>query len=201
MAEKSSTMPTWAWIVGAVLVAGIIFMGYRITQTDQRLVTAQSALKSAMDEANQAKQHTAKLVKQATISKLELEKANAGSKELQAKLDRASTEIDRVKSEFEQASAKGNELQNKLDQTALEIKQLRGKLEIANSERSELQNRVNQTTSQMKRMTGDLEAAGAKGNELQNSLNQAMSEIGGLKRELEAARSASGAAQSQPQAQ
>ena len=53
----------------------------------------------------------------------------------------------------------------------------------------------------MKQLSDDLEGAGAKGNELQNSLNQAMSEIDGLKRELEAARSASGGAQSQPQAQ
>ena len=63
MAKRSRTMPTWAWIVGAVLVAGIVFTGYRIIRTEQRLETAQTKPKNAK-RVNQSCSDMASPVKQ-----------------------------------------------------------------------------------------------------------------------------------------
>jgi heme/copper-type cytochrome/quinol oxidase subunit 3 len=46
MPERTSAIPAWAWIVGAVLVFVGIFAGYRIVQTQQHLAAAQSELES-----------------------------------------------------------------------------------------------------------------------------------------------------------
>ena len=54
MPERLSAIPPWAWIVGAVLLIAIIFTGYRIVQTRQDLVTAQSELESAKQAAEKA---------------------------------------------------------------------------------------------------------------------------------------------------
>lgn len=72
MPERSSAIPAWAWIVGAVLAIVSIFAGYRMVQTQQHLVAAQSELESA---------------KQA------VEKANAERNELQTKLEDATSEV------------------------------------------------------------------------------------------------------------
>ena len=72
MPERSSAIPAWAWIVGAVLAIVSIFAGYRLVQTQQHLVAAQSELESA---------------KQA------VEKANAERNELQSKLEDATSEV------------------------------------------------------------------------------------------------------------
>ena len=72
MPERSSAIPAWAWIVGAVLAIVSIFAGYRMVQTQQHLVAAQSELESA---------------KQA------VEKANAERNELQSKLEDATSEV------------------------------------------------------------------------------------------------------------
>ena len=72
MPERTSAIPAWAWIVGAVLVIVSIFAGYRMVQTQQHLAAAQSELESAKQAA---------------------EKANAERKELQTKLDEATSEV------------------------------------------------------------------------------------------------------------
>jgi hypothetical protein len=51
MPERTSAIPTWAWIVGAVLVIVSIFTGYRMVQTQQHLAAAQSELESAKQAA------------------------------------------------------------------------------------------------------------------------------------------------------
>ena len=72
MPERTSAIPAWAWIVGAVLVIVSIFAGYRMVQTQQHLAAAQSELESAKQAA---------------------EKANAERNELQTKLDEATSEV------------------------------------------------------------------------------------------------------------
>ena len=72
MPERTSAIPAWAWIVGAVLVFVGIFAGYRMVQTQQHLAAAQSELESAKQAA---------------------EKANAERNELQTKLDEATSEV------------------------------------------------------------------------------------------------------------
>ena len=72
MPERTSAIPAWAWIVGAVLVIISIFAGYRIVQTQQHLAAAQSELENTKQAA---------------------EKANAERNELQTKLDGATSEV------------------------------------------------------------------------------------------------------------
>ena len=105
MPERSGVMPLWAWIVGAVVVIGIILTGYRMVQTQQRLETVQSELGSAKEGAVQANARLAELEKGAAKLKSELEKANAQRNELQTKLDQANSEIERLTSELDQAKA------------------------------------------------------------------------------------------------
>ena len=54
MPERSSAIPAWAWIVGAVLVFVGIFAGYRIVQTQLHLAEAQSELESAKKAVEKA---------------------------------------------------------------------------------------------------------------------------------------------------
>jgi hypothetical protein len=51
MPERTSAIPAWAWIIGAVLVIVSIFTGYRIVQTQQHLAAAQSELENAKQVA------------------------------------------------------------------------------------------------------------------------------------------------------
>ena len=83
MPERSSAIPAWAWVVGAVLAIVSIFAGYRMVQTQQHLVTAQSELESA---------------KQA------VEKANAERNELQSKLEDATSEVGSAQSVLAETS-------------------------------------------------------------------------------------------------
>jgi hypothetical protein len=55
MPERIGAIPTWAWIVGAVLVIGLALTGYRMIQTQQRLQTVQSELESAKQAAGSGK--------------------------------------------------------------------------------------------------------------------------------------------------
>ena len=54
MLERTSAIPAWAWIVGAVLVIVSVFAGYRMVQTQQHLVAAQSELESAKQAVEKA---------------------------------------------------------------------------------------------------------------------------------------------------
>ena len=54
MPERTSAIPAWAWIVGAVFVIVSIFAGYRLVKTQQHLATAQSELENARQAAEKA---------------------------------------------------------------------------------------------------------------------------------------------------
>jgi septal ring factor EnvC (AmiA/AmiB activator) len=97
MVERSSAIPAWAWIVGAVLVIGIVFTGYRTVQTQRHLETVQSELNSAKQAADLVRAQTADLEKRTATINSELEKASVERNELQS-------EIVRLKGELEQAT-------------------------------------------------------------------------------------------------
>ena len=54
MPWRSSAIPAWAWIVGAVLAIVSIFAGYRMVKMQQHLVAAQSELESAKQAVEKA---------------------------------------------------------------------------------------------------------------------------------------------------
>ncbi len=140
MPERSGVMPIWTWIVGAVIVIGIIVTGYLMVQTQLRLETVQSEHESAKEEVVQANARTAELEKVAANLKSELEKTNTERNELQTKLDQATSEIEQLnnnlKSELEKRKAERSELQTKLDRANSEIERLKSELEQAKAVQS-----------------------------------------------------------------
>ena len=141
MPERTSAIPAWAWIVGAVLVFVGIFAGYRMVQTQQRLAAAQSELESATQAA---------------------EKANAERKELQIKLDEATSEVrsaqsrlvktqpllEAAKSALEsvkQAAEKAKAQVAELEQKAASLK---SELQKADGQRIELQSEIERLKSE-----------------------------------------------------
>jgi len=60
MLERNG-LPLWGWTVGAVLVAVVIFLGYRTVQTEPHLKAVQSELDGAKKEAVRAKSGAAEL--------------------------------------------------------------------------------------------------------------------------------------------
>ena len=76
----------------------------RLAETQSRLEAAQSELESAKQQAEQAKAQVAELEQKGANLKLELQKGDGQRIELQAKLDEAGSEIERLKSELEKAT-------------------------------------------------------------------------------------------------
>jgi peptidoglycan hydrolase CwlO-like protein len=51
MLERKSAMPIWVWIVGAVVVIGLIFIGYRMIRIQHHLKTANTKIERKLDQA------------------------------------------------------------------------------------------------------------------------------------------------------
>jgi chromosome segregation ATPase len=156
-------LPAWAWIVGAVLVIGIIFTGYRTVQTQEHLETVQSQLESSKQAADQAKAETAGLEKRIAGLSSELEKANAHSSELQTKLDNAASEVKSVQSQLENSQSRLGATQSELESAKQATDQARAQaealkngaaslnleLEKANVQRNELQSEIERLKSEL----------------------------------------------------
>jgi cell division protein FtsL len=54
MPERNKVIPLWTWIVGAILVIGIIFAGIRTVQIQHHLRAVQDKLEHSNDEATAA---------------------------------------------------------------------------------------------------------------------------------------------------
>ena len=85
-------MPLWGWTVGAVLVAAVIFLGYRTVQTEPHLKAVQSELDSAKEAAVGAKSGAAELEQAAENLRLKLENAERELQRLNEAADRAKAE-------------------------------------------------------------------------------------------------------------
>src|SRR5918995_2779964 len=106
MPERIGVIPTWAWIVGAILVIGVVLTGYRMIQTQQRLQTVQTDLERAKQGADQARAMTADLEKRTASLNSELENATTQRGDLQTKLDEATLELKSVQSTLESAQSR-----------------------------------------------------------------------------------------------
>jgi len=122
-------LPAWAWIIGAVLVIGIIFTGYRTVQTQQHLATVQSQLESSKQAADQAKAGTVGLEKRTASLISDLEKANAQRSELQTKLDNATSEGKSVRSQLETSQSRLGATQSELESAKQATDQARAQAE------------------------------------------------------------------------
>jgi uncharacterized phage infection (PIP) family protein YhgE len=156
-------LPAWAWIVGAVLMIGIIFTGYRTVQTQQHLETVQSQLESSKQAADQAKAGTVGLEKRTASLISELEKANVQRSELQTKLDNATSEVKSVRSQLETSQSRLGTTQSELESIKQAADQARAQAEALKTQAANL--------------NLELEKANAQRNDLQLEIVRLKSEL------------------------
>ena len=163
MPERNSAIPAWAWIVGAVLVVVSIFIGYRIVQTQQHLAAAQSELEGAKQAAEKANAERKELQTKLDDASSEVESAQSRLAETQSLLEATQSEIESAKQAAEKANAERNEIQTKLDAQVAELEQraasLNSELQKADGQRIELQAKLDEASSEIKRLKSELEQA------------------------------------------
>ena len=123
MPERTSAIPAWAWIVGAVLAIVSIFAGYRMVQTQQHLVAAQSELESAKQAVEKANAERNELQTKLEDATSEVRSAQSRLAETQPVLEAAQSELERATQAAEKANAGRTEIQIKLDEAASETNQ------------------------------------------------------------------------------
>jgi predicted nucleic acid-binding Zn-ribbon protein len=184
MPERYSVMPLWAWILGALLVIGLILVTTRVVRVQYELGEVQAKFERADKEAERAAARGAEFDKRVN----ELEAAN---EDAQTKLDQANSENVELKSklssELEAAKTQRADVQAKLDQANSEIAPLKSKLGSAQSELQEKQARIEALQNELtdtKRAADEAKADAAKAKEqsnaIQGKLDQANAETVGV---------------------
>jgi len=87
MSDKSSSVPVWAWVIGVILVLGLIASIYQTVQVQGQLNAAQSELDGAMAAKQAAETEAAGMETQVADLKSQVEQASAMQGDMQAKLD------------------------------------------------------------------------------------------------------------------
>jgi chromosome segregation ATPase len=164
MPERTSAIPAWAWIVGAVLVIVSIFAGYRAVQTQQHLAATQSELENAKQAAEKANAERNELETKLDGATSEVRSAQSVLAETQSVLEAAQSELERATQEAEKGSAQRAEIQNKLDEAVSETKSVQSRLAETQSRleaaQSELES-AKQQAEQAKAQVAELEQKGA----------------------------------------
>jgi penicillin-insensitive murein endopeptidase len=192
MPDRFSAIPAWAWIIGAVLVIGIVLVSYRIVQTQRHL---ESELESAKQAADRAKAEAAELEKRAAGLNSELEKVNTQRNELQVKLDDAASEVKLAQSQLADAQSGLEATQRELESTKQAADQAKAKaaefekragvlnseLEEAKAQREELQIRFDEARSEVKSVQSRLA-------DMQSRLEAIQAELEGAKQAADQAK-------------
>ena len=142
MPERSSAIPAWAWIVGAVLAIVSIFAGYRMVQTQQHLVAAQSELESAKQAVEKANAERNELQTKLEDATSEVRSAQSVLAETKPVLEAAQSELERATQAAEKANAGRTEIQIKLDEAASETKSVQSQLAETQSRLEAAQNEL-----------------------------------------------------------
>ena len=145
MPERSKVLPLWVWIIGALLVVGLIFVGVQTVQTQHHLRAIKAQIATAKDEAAQAMMQAAARNKRADDLNSALEASNTQRNEIQTKLDQATSEIDQLKAKLSAAQSEAQEA--KADAAK------------ANDQSNAIQSRLDQINSVMERLKSELEQA------------------------------------------
>jgi hypothetical protein len=152
-------LPAWAWTVGAVLVIGIIFTGYRTVQTQEHLETVQSQLESSKQATDQAKTENVGLEKRTVSLISELEKANAHNSELQTKLDNATSEGKSVRSQLETSQSRFGATQSELESAKKAIEITMAQAEAVKTQAANLNLELEKANAEIVRLKSELENA------------------------------------------
>jgi cell division protein FtsL len=153
---KLQKLPAWAWIVGAVLVIGIIFTGYRTVQTQEHLETVQSQLESSKQATDQAKTENVGLEKRTVSLISELEKANAHNSELQTKLDNATSEGKSVRSQLETSQSRFGATQSELESAKKAIEITMAQAEAVKTQAANLNLELEKANAEIVRLKSEL---------------------------------------------
>jgi len=152
MPERISTIPAWAWIVGAVLLIGIILAGYRTVQIQQHLVTAQSELESAKQVAEKANAERREL-------ETKLDEAVSDTKSAQSQLAETQSRLEATQSELESAKQAANQAKEQVAELEQRAAGLNSELQKADGQRIELQAKLDEARSEIERLKSELEQA------------------------------------------
>jgi len=93
-------LPLWGWTVGVVLVAAVVFLGYRTGQTEQHLKRLRNELVSAKEEAVHTQSDAAELQRV--------------GEDLRLKLKEAENELERLNEVADQAQAEASEREKRI---------------------------------------------------------------------------------------
>jgi cell division protein FtsL len=136
------------WIVGAVLVIGIILTGYRLVQTQQHLETMQSELENAKQAVDRAKAQATELAKRTASQRYELQtkldQATSEIKSAQSQLEDKQSHLGGIQSELENAKRVADWAKAQATELAKRNASLNSELEKTNARRDELQTKLDQ---------------------------------------------------------
>jgi chromosome segregation ATPase len=149
MPERSSAIPTWAWIVGAVLAIVSIFAGYRMVQTQQHLVAAQSELERATQAAEKANA-------QRTEIQIKLDEAASETKLVQSRLAETQSRLEAAQSELGSAKQAGEQAKAQVAELEQKAASLNSELQKADGQRIDLQAKLDEVGSEIERLKSQL---------------------------------------------
>jgi chromosome segregation ATPase len=127
MPEKYRINPAWTLLVAAIAVAGSIFIGHKMLQTQQRVEAAQSELQMTIARASELEEQAARL-------SFEREEAVRERLGIQDKLDEANREISELQTKLDQSTAAIEALRSQAVTTRLEIDDRQSRLAVLQSE-------------------------------------------------------------------
>lgn len=190
MPERSSVIPLWVWVVGVLLVIGLIGAAALVIRVQYDLREVQGKLERSESDAARAAARAEKFGKRADQLISELEVTKTERADIQTKLDQARADSAALKTQNE-------DVQMKLDQANSEIAQLKSKLGSAQSDLQERQahfDAVQNELTDTKRSSDEAKADVAKAKEQTDAvrarLDQANAEIQRLNTELEQTKAA-----------
>jgi chromosome segregation ATPase len=161
--ERNRLLPSWVWIVGAVLLIGIVAVGYRTVRVQHQL---EAALTRAKDEALQATTQATELRKQAGNAKSELEAGNTKRDAVQKKLGEVTSDLENLKSELQEKQSRLDALQSEITGATQASDQAKSEVAKANDQSNAIQSKLDQANAEIERLRTQLaEAKAALSNE------------------------------------
>ncbi|HEY7763439.1 MAG TPA: hypothetical protein VIB38_00500 [Aestuariivirgaceae bacterium] len=154
MPEKSRIKPLCTLVVAAIAVAGTVFIGHQMLQTQSRVEAAESELQKTYARASELEEHAARLsfereeaVRERIDIRDKLDEANRQISELQSKLDQSTSAVEVLRSQAATTQVEMDDRQSRIAALLSEIEALRQTLDkanVASAERDQLQAKVGQ---------------------------------------------------------
>jgi DNA repair exonuclease SbcCD ATPase subunit len=211
MPERYRVMPLWAWVLGALLVIGLIVAAALAVRVQYDLGDVQAKLEQAENEASQAAARVAEFSKRADELKSELEATKTERQGVQTNLDQAGSEIAQLKSTLSSAQSEVQDKQARIEAVQNELTGAKRASDEAKAESAKAKEQSNAIQAQLDQASAEIETlkgeladtkqtshaakaesvkAREQSNAIQARLNEANAEVERLKGELEQTKAA-----------